>query len=307
MEETGYKQPEYQDDYGQESPKKSIMGYRIVIVVLAVVLAALSILYIFDSRQKKADNTVLVNDIASLQGDLMGAMSEIDDLHISNDTLSVQMGIERLRADSLMQRIKQERSWSAAKVKQYEKEVATLRGVMRGYIRQIDSLNTLNKQLITENVGYRKEIATATTRAEMAEEKAQELDNKVRQGSVIYARGIRLVALNKRGRDVSRIRNADRLRVDFTLTANALAVPGEKTIFLCITSPDGYVLTSGDVPTFDLQGEQLPYSALRAVDYQNEDLGIGIFYTGSGFTAGTYKVQLFCEGALIGSAEMAMK
>lgn len=99
---------------------------------------------------------------------------------------------------------------------------------MRGYLHQIDSLNTLNKKLIDENVSYRKEITTAQMRAEMAEEKAQELNNKVRQGSVINARGIRMVALNARSKEVSRIKNAERLRVDFTLTANALATPGEK-------------------------------------------------------------------------------
>ena len=54
-----------------------------------------------------------------------------------------------------MGRLKKERSWSLAKIKQYEKEVGTLRTIMRGYIKQIDSLNTLNKQLIEENVSFR--------------------------------------------------------------------------------------------------------------------------------------------------------
>ena len=36
-------------------------------------------------------------------------MQDFDDLQLSNDTLSLQMGIERQRADSLMQRLKQER------------------------------------------------------------------------------------------------------------------------------------------------------------------------------------------------------
>lgn len=58
---------------------------------------------------------------------------------------------------------------------------------MKSYIRQIDSLNTLNKKLINENVTYRKEISSAKLRAEMAEEKAAELDNKVRVGAVIRA------------------------------------------------------------------------------------------------------------------------
>ena len=308
MEENlqGYNNQSEYDRDGQGS-KKSIQGYRIVIIILAVILAALSIFYFSDLRRQKADYDLLIIDRDSIQSDLSTLMEDFDDLQVSNDTLSIQMGIERQRADSLMKKLQQERSWSYAKINQYKKEVATLQNIMRGYNRQIDSLNTLNKQLIDENVSYRKEITTANMRAEMAEEKAQELDNKVRQGSVIYARAIRLVALNERGKDVSRIKNAARLRIDFTMTANALAMPGEKTIYVRITSPDGYVLSSESVPTFEFEGERISYSASRDVDYQNEDLNVGVFYTGSGFIAGTYLVQLYCDGFLIGSAEIPMR
>ena len=297
MEENyqGYNQPEYENDDPRKGANKSILGYRIVIIILAVILAAITVLYYNIHRQQQADYDLLVIDRDSIQNNLSDLMQDFDDLQLSNDTLSLQMGIERQRADSLMQRLKQERSWSLAKIKQYEKEVGTLRTIMRGYLHQIDSLNTLNKKLIDENVSYRKEITTAQMRAEMAEEKAQELNNKVRQGSVINARGIRMVALNARSKEVSRIKNAERLRVDFTLTANALATPGEKTIYVRILSPDGYVLSSESVPTFEFEGERLSYSASRDVDYQNEDLNIGIFYTGSGFTAQTTESVRPCK------------
>ncbi|KAA3146561.1 hypothetical protein F2A05_07835, partial [Alistipes onderdonkii] len=198
-------------------------------------------------------------------------------------------------------------SRNLAKIKQYEKEVGTLRTVMKSYIRQIDSLNTLNKKLINENVTYRKEISSAKLRAEMAEEKAAELDNKVRVGAVIRARDIRLSALNANSKPVSRIKNAARLRVDFVLTANELATPGAKTVYVRITSPDGYVLTTEAMPTFDFEGERLSYSAMREVDYQNQDLEVGIYYNSTGFAAGAYTVQLFCDGRLIGTSQIAMR
>ena len=97
------------------------------------------------------------------------------------------------------------------------------------------------------------------------------------------------------------------MRVDFVLTANELATPGEKTIYVRITSPDGYVLTTEAMPTFDFEGERLSYSAMREVDYQNQDLDVGIFYNSTGFAAGTYTVQLFCEGRLIGTSQIAMR
>ena len=141
----------------------------------------------------------------------------------------------------------------------------------------------------------------------MAEEKAAELDNKVRIGAVLRARDISLAALNNNSRDVSRIKNASRLRVDFTLSANELASPGNKALYVRITSPDGYVLTTEAMPTFEFEGERLSYSAMREVDYQNQDLEVGIYYNSTGFAAGTYQIQLYCEGRLIGQTQVVMK
>ena len=306
----GYDPSEFEDDdYMTPQPDagKSIRGYRIVIIILSVILVAISALYFSIHRQQMIDNELLQADRDSIQNDLGRLMNDYDNLQITNDSISRGLDIERERADSLMTRLKKERSWNLAKIKQYEKEVGTLRSIMKGYVRQIDSLNTLNKQLIKENVGYRKEISTAKLRAEMAEEKAAELDNKVKVGSVLRARDIRLAALNDRGNSVSRVKNASRLRVDFVLSANELATPGNRAIYVRITSPDGYVLTTEAMPTLEFEGVRLCYSALREVDYQNQDLEVGIFFNSSGFAAGTYTIELYSEGRLIGSNQIVMK
>ena len=57
------------------------------------------------------------------------------------------------------------------------------------------------------------------------------------------------------------------------------------------------------MPTFDFEGERLSYSAMREVDYQNQDLEVGIYYNSTGFAAGAYTVQLFCDGRLIGTSQ----
>lgn len=306
----GYDPSEFEeDDYMTPQPdQNSIRGYRIVIIILSVILVALSALYYGIHRQQMRDNELLQADRDSIQSDLGRLMTDYDNLQISNDSISANLTIERERADSLMTRLKKERSWNLAKIKQYEKEVGTLRSIMKSYVRQIDSLNTLNKKLIKENVSYRKEISSANLRAEMAEEKAAELDNKVRIGAVLRARDISLTALNVSSREVTRVKNASRLRVDFVLSANELAEPGNKAIYVRITSPDGYVLTTEEMPTFEFEGERLSYSAMREVEYDNtKDLDVGIFYTSKGFTAGTYRIQLYCEGRLIGQTEVAMR
>lgn len=299
--------PEYDEDEQPSDAGKAIRGYRIVIIILAVVLAALSLLYVNIHRQQKADYELLRVDRDSIQNNLTSLVDDFDRLQTTNDTLSANLDFERQRADSLLTRLKQERSWSLAKIKKYEKEVGTLRTLMRGYIRQIDSLNTLNQKLISENVTYRKTITTISQRAELAEEKAAELDNKVKIGAVLNARGIRIVPLNAKSKEVSRVNRAERLRTDFTLAANNLASSGEKTVYLRILSPDGYVLATESPIMMEYEGERLTCSASRDIDYQNQDLAISIFYNGAGFTAGTYIVQLYTDGRLIGTSEVPLR
>ena len=306
----GYDPSEFEDDdYMNPQPDagKSIRGYRIVIIILSVILVAISVLYFSIHRQQMLDNELLQADRDSIQNDLGRLMTDYDELQISNDSISAGLNFERERADSLMTRLKKERSWNLAKIKQYEKEVGTLRSIMKGYVKQIDSLNTLNKQLIKENVGFRKEISSARLRADMAEEKAAELDNKVKVGSVLRARDIRLAALNDRSKPVSRVKSASRLRVDFVLAANELATPGNRAVYVRITSPDGYVLTTEAMPTFEFEGERLSYSAMREIAYQNQDLEVGIYYNSTGFAAETYQIQLYSNCHFIGQKKVVIK
>ncbi|MGN0007827.1 MAG: hypothetical protein ACI35T_07000 [Alistipes sp.] len=292
----------YDDEQGADV-QKSIRGYRVVILLLAVILAGLSALYFNLNRQQQHDYELLKIDRDSIQSNLGALISEYDNLKYTNDTIAANLE----KANEMMEQLKRERRWNYAKIKEYQKEVGTLRAVMKTYLRQIDSLNHLNKKLIDENVSYRKEISSANLRADVAEERANELQNKVQLGAVLRARDITLTPLNARGKTVSRVKAATTLRADFTVSANDLAPAGSRTIYLRLTSPDGYLLSTESVPTFSFNGESLGYSASREIDYQNEDVDVGIYYNGSGFVHGDYKVELFCDDALLGSYTATLK
>lgn len=307
MEENRYEyDPEEGYDYENEeneAVKKSLRGYRVVIILLAIILAGLSILYFNLNRQQQEDYALLQADRDTIQNNLTSLISEYDNLKYQNDTIAAQLE----KANEMVRQLKRERRFNYNKLKQYQKEVGTLRAVMKNYLRQIDSLNTINKKVIGENVSLRKEISTANLRADVAEERASELQNKVAQGSVLRARDIAMVALNANDKMITRVKNAATLRIDFTIAANELAQTGNRTIYLCITSPDGYLLSTDAMPTFNFHGSKKGYSASRDIDYQNEDVDVSIFYKGSGFIPGTYKIELYTGGNLIGSSEIAVR
>lgn len=299
------------DDYEVEieRQRRSIKGLTMVVVLLAVLLLPAAYFSVSYGIKNKAisDDYAIVQSARKLfeeqntmlQRDAESLVSELESLKDQNDTMLVKYQ----EAVVMLEQLQREKTYNYEQLAKYKREVETLRGVMRGYLRQIDSLNTINSNLQAQNVAYRREISTAQQRADVAEEKADELNTKVRIGAVIRSSGIRMVMLNSNSKEVRRVRQASRLRVDFELTANELAEPGEKSVYVCITAPDGYVLSSENMILFMFEGDEMMASAMRKVDYENQSVPVSIYYDGSAFEKGTYKVDIYIDGRHSGSQE----
>ncbi len=292
-----------------ERNQRSLKGYRLIALLLLVLLipaAYFSINYGLKNKSIEADYAIVQSarqlfeeQNALLQRDAESLVTELESLKDQNDTMLVKYQ----EAVVMLEQLQKEKTYNYNQLAKYKREVETLRGVMKGYLKQIDSLNTINSNLQAQNVAYKKEITSAQLRADVAEEKADELGTKVRIGAVIRASGIRMVALNDKSKEVRRIKMASRLRVDLELTANELAEPGEKSIYICITAPDGYVLSSEEMILFNFEGDEMMASAVRKVDYENQSVPVSIFYDGSSFEKGTYKVDIYIDGRHSGSQE----
>ena len=310
-EGTTYADNAHIDDLEDEIERntRSIKGLKTMLlfaVILLIPAIYFSISYVVKYSSIKEDYAIVESarqlfeeQNALLQRDAESLVSELKELKDRNDTMMAKYQ----EAVTMLEQLQREKTYNYNQLAKYKKEVETLRGVMKGYIRQIDSLNTINSNLQAQNVAYQKEISTAQLRADVAEERADELGTKVRIGSVIRASGIRIVALNDNSKEVRRIKQAARLRVDLELTANELAEPGEKSIYICITAPDGYVLSPEDMILFNFEGEEMVASAVRKVDYENQSVPVSIFYDGSHFEKGTYSVDIYIDGRHSGSQE----
>ncbi len=302
MEDYNY---EY-DDYGQQEPaqQKTIRGYRIIVIVLAVILVGMSVIFLKRESNIKEDfeveRTMLNMQFATLQGDY-------DNVRTENDTLNMQIVEQRQKVDSIVDRLNNERRLNANTIRDYKQQLGTLRSILSSQVQTIDSLNKLNRTLISENIEYRRQVTDERLRAEKAEETASELTVKVERGSVILASGITLTPLNDRDREVNRVRRASRLKVEFTLAANELANPGERPVYVRIFDTEGYPLANDAGATFVFEDEARIYSATREIDYQNQELNVAVFYTGSGFTDGNYKVEIYLDGRLCGGSEINLR
>lgn len=295
------------NDYPQQESGSSVKGLKIAIIILLAVLAVISFFFWRQVQELKSSEKELLVDKDTLTNRLTVLLGEMGDLKVDNDTMNVALMQQRHIADSLLDRLKKERSWNYSKVKKYERELGTLRTAMQGFVRQIDSLNRLNQLLAGENLRYRREVTSLRLRTEQAEEMNQELNNQIKRGSQIRAREVVLLAYNKRNKAVIRAKQTERLVTEFVLSANDMAIPGERTVYVRIITPDADILGSPDGGRFTFEGESIPYSAKRAVDYQGEDLPVSIYYDTAGLYAGQYTVMVYVDGLMVGQSDMILK
>lgn len=305
---------EYQDpetgNYNQNeqyAANSAARGLKIAIAILLVVLLAVCVLYWRSVQNALEDKALVQIELDTLQSKFGVLQGDMELIKFDNDTLNQHLVVERHKADSLIQKLKKERNYNYATVKKYERELGTLRSAMQGFVRQIDSLNRLNKKLVGENLAYRKELSTYRLRTEAAEETASELNTKIQKGAIIRARDISLSALNKRDKAVTRAQQAQKLVASFILAGNELARAGERRVYASIVTPDGIVLQEGQGTTINFEGQNIPYSNSREIDYQNEDLPVSIIYNGKDIAPGTYTVMIYMDGHMIGTNAVILR
>ena len=288
-----------------EQPKKKSAPIAMIFttVILAAALIFLVVMY-FDQKNKMIDmETVLTQEKDSLQNELRLMVHGYDTLKTDNDSLMANLQREKTR---IVQLLKVEAS-NVQLIKKYRAEIGTMREIMKGYIVQIDSLNTLNQQLVAENIGIKQQISEVqTTNVELTKAK-EELSSKVTVASIIQAKDINAVTLNKKRKETTRLNLIDKLRICFTLRENPIAAAGEKEVFMRVIRPDSLIITTSPENLFDFNGNKLVYSASRLVDYMNQDIEMCIFLDNTGdFIVGTYSVELYLENNIIGRTTFAL-
>jgi hypothetical protein len=294
------------------SEKKTNVNALYGVLGLLVVVLAVAVYMLLDTRK----NLNLVStDLAekteffrvekdSLEGELRNIYFRYDTLETNSLELQVEMQQQKEKIDKLISI----QADDAYKIRMYRKEMETLRTVLRSYIVQIDSLNMQNQELLAENKQLRNtELRLSTEKKQLEEDKTQ-LEEIKDLATMLQASQIDMVMLNKRDKESDRIRTAVKVRVDFVLRANNVAIMGEKKIFLRIIRPDQVVLGSPELEVIDFNEEQIPASASRVINYENEDLPVSIFWANDGeIVPGEHTVELHSEGKLIGMSSFVLK
>jgi hypothetical protein len=288
----------------KEPRKKSTTVLMIVIGLLTIAITVLGIMLYQNSQKYNDERKLIVEEKMDLEKQLNDMILEYDDLKTENDSINALLVTEQ---DKIKRLLKVDAS-NAQKIIMYKKELGTLREVMRSYIVQIDSLNTRNRELTEENIQVRTQLAQVEQDRDVLTKEKEDLSSQVAVASVLSAKNIIAEGLNRRSKPNEKSSKIEKIRVCFTIRENPIVRPGNKIIYMQILRPDDVVLTTGGSTMIEINGEQIVFTEYRELEYDNQDIDMCIFWDKTEeLISGTYSVNLFSDGAPIGSTTLDLK
>lgn len=292
------------------------MSNKVYIAIIAVLLGAVGIMA-YNLNKKDKEIVYISQEYANLDTERQDLAVELEGMKMQYDTLSVTNEEMQAKIDeqenelaALLKKVKN-KDYDIRKLKA---EAETLRGIMKNYIAQIDSLNKANAQLTAER-------DAESQRANDAEAKGRELEGELStsremnaKGSVLSAGEFQNLALRERnsGKSVEtdRASRTETIKSCFNVRKNNIAKPGKRTLQMAVIGPDGQVLTGKKSGTTTVNGAQVQYSESREMEYQQTDTDVCIYYTaneGYEYKKGNYKIYIYESGNMIGSSTITLK
>ncbi len=275
----------------------------IVGAISAVLLIILGFLYF----KNRSEMQTLVNEMSEekelLTTEFESLALDYDSLKTNSDTLNLLLEKEREKISQLIEEIHTIKATNSSKIREYKKELSSLRKVLKSYVFQIDSLNQTNKALVEENQQIRKTVSNIKSSYQQLEKVKENLEEKVDIASKLETYNMEATGLNSKDRSTSRSSRISKIRICFTIQKNITAEVGEKKIFLRVLRPDGALLYHSKDDLFKYENKEINFSASRVIEYGGDEVDVCLYYKvdAGELTEGDYIADIFADGHHIGN------
>lgn len=228
-------------------------------------------------------------------------------IKVQNDTILAKYTAAKAKVEELIKELNSQKVKSQKRIAELQNEIATLRGLLRHYIAQVDSLGKENAGLRAENQEIKSQNQALSSQVQEVSRRNETLNERMTLAEKLNVTGLQLTALKKNGKVEKNVTKAKQLMVTFTIPQNNSTPVGEKTIFLRIVSPEGSLL--GNAGSFRFEGGSIPCTAKKTVEYAGEELaGVAIYWdVNTTLTAGDYTVELFADNYRLASRHFTLK
>ena len=309
--------------YPEERMKKAAARNKNLLLAALVALLVALVFVIVLAVKNSSVKSELQNLEAEKELQRQDFQAEVDSLMKVHNELKESYGElsqELAEKDSIIQadavEIKKllDSQWDYYRIK---KKVASLQAISQNYVRQMDSLYTVNRELVAENERIREEYQAEKRHNTNLTRQNDELTGKVNIASTIKIHGLTANGVRFKGGSkeatTDRANRTERIMVDFTMVQNDLVEVGNKTFYLRIADPTKAVISkgNGDEYSFTSNGESLQYTERVFVKYDGKDTPVRAYYikpSGIEMMPGRYYIDVYEQGGkLIGQTSLELR
>ncbi len=304
----------------ESTPQERKSGSSKVIVVVALILligADVFLLWqLFDTKEdfKEANsiNKVQKTTIDSLNMEIDALEGKLKELERQKEELGVSDSTHQAEIDQLRRQIPLMRS---AVKGGNPAEITKLKNELKKANEKADAermrAETDRSILTNDTKNARDSLNKARELAEKLTRDKSSLSKKIKEGSALKADniiGMGLKVTSKGEVPTPKAKKANKIKVTCKIQQNLVAEPGPKMIYMRVLDPSRQIITSNANEKFTFEGSELPFTYSQEIDYQNKDREVNMkFGKSTAFVKGSYTVEIYESGLMIGKSSFTLK
>lgn len=228
-------------------------------------------------------------------------------IKLENDSILAKYNSSKAKVEELLRQLNDQKVRNKAEIDKLQKEIESLRGLLRHYVAMVDSLgkeNGILRENLEQEIDRNQQL---TSQVSEVTRQNEHLTERMTLAEKLNVTAVTLTPLNKKGKREKNVTKARQLMVTFTIPQNNSTPVGEKTIYLRLTGPEGSLL--GNTGSFSFEGQKLPFTARKNVEYSGDEItGITIYWdVNTTLNPGEYTVELFADNFRLTSRKFTLK
>jgi hypothetical protein len=300
----------------KEEKKKSRAFLWILILLLAGGNGALAWLYL--QEKQRADKTeVIIKQVFierdNVKSDLLKLQEEYATLQTNDSKVQKELDEKRAYITQLLEEAEKHKGDSYVIMK-LKKETETLRKIMKHYVYTIDSLGTLNKDLIAEKKTMTADLSKEKDKASNLSKEKEDLQKQVDMAALLKATnfkavGIRSKSGGKKEFETTKASRVEKIKVSLSFAENPLAKKGARIAYFRVMTPDGKEMYKSAENTFSFDGSKGFFAGKQSFEYSAHEISIASYCNNNGdkFVPGKYMIEVTVDGSVIGNTTLVLE
>ncbi len=295
--------------------------YIAIIIILLLINGGALYKLVIENQKKEEQKAVIEQKDTELKGlnqQFETAKQDLEGMKGKNAELDSivnarQAMIEKIQGE--LAYAQKKGNMTAGELQKYKDMIAKVQSDNADLQKKIEQLTAQNQELTAKNLEVTKNLeAEKTTTASLTAEKTT-LSKKVELGSLLHIQGLKIEGEHRRknGKEVAKTsaKKIDLLKITFATGDNKVLEKGNLALYVRVINPKGETLAVADQGSGTLKladgGGDVQYSKKIDLDWDQSSKNVSLDWTENIKSSGTYKVEVYQAGYLIGQGSVTLK